>query len=927
MTLTQARALASLRGLGLAAAFAAVACGTDGPTSSLRSIDGLAFSVLSPSTTFPGDRVRTTGTANIRSGPAVSTTLLGTQPMGAAGTVLSGPITDVNGDKLVRWQINFDNGVDGWAAAAYLDQTSSGAPVGAVTIAAAPSGIVIGQTVQLAATVTDTAGAVLAGQPVTWASSNSAIATVSAAGQVKGVAAGKVTITASSRGKLATAPMVAGKFVIGGRVSALTANIRSGPSGAATMVGTQPTGALGVVTGGPVVDSTGDKLRRWQVDFDAGVDGWAAEAYLAASAAPVPVALVIASPDSARLMPGQTVQLAAVAKDATGATLPNTPMAFLSLDTTRAKVAATGMVTAVAVGTVFVVVSSGNKADTTAITVVPVPVAAVAVTPGSAALIVADSAQFSGVAQDSTGATLAGHSISWTTSDAQVASVTAAGLVRGLAAGTASITASSGGKSAAAAVTVSAPVRGGYYVSASGSATNDGSIGRPWNLATALSGAGGRIGAGDTVWLRGGTYRGAFRSTLAGAAGNPVVVRQYPRERAIIDGAGTSSSVSVFYVGGQYSEFWDFEITNSDPIRTTTSTANNVRPNVVSNYASHTRYVNLAIHDGGVAFYTEPLYQDVEITGCVIFNNGWQGPDRGHGHGLYLKSYTGPVVARDNIIFNQFGYGVHAYTNAGSGELNNIRLEGNVAFNNGALSTIGTSSNILLGGDGRATGDVLASNFTWFSPGVAGSNVKVGYGTLQNGDVQLQDNYFAGGSPVLELGYWTTATLTANTFIGSATIVTLNDQITAGHVWNGNAHQRDLLAPAWRFNGAAYGFAAWQGIASLGSADVALPGVPTVTRTVIRPSPRDAGRGNVIVYNWGHQGSVGVDLSGILHAGDRFEVHNAQDLFGAPVASGSYSGPVSLSLGGVTAPAPVGMATSRAPKTGPDFDVFVVTRI
>lgn len=47
-----------------------------------------------------------------------------------------------------------------------------------------------------------------------------------------------------------------------------------------------------------------------------------------------------------------------------------------------------------------------------------------------------------------------------------------------------------------------------YYALPSGSSSGDGSAGRPWNLATALSSKYGRARAGDTVWLMGGTYRG-----------------------------------------------------------------------------------------------------------------------------------------------------------------------------------------------------------------------------------------------------------------------------------------------------------------------------------------------------------------------------------------------------------------------------------
>jgi len=58
------------------------------------------------------------------------------------------------------------------------------------------------------------------------------------------------------------------------------------------------------------------------------------------------------------------------------------------------------------------------------------------------------------------------------------------------------------------------------------------------------------------------------------------------------------------------------------------------------------------------------------------------------------------------------------------------------------------------------------------------------------------------------------------------------------------------------------------------------------------------------------------------------EVRNVQDLFGEPVVSGRYSGePISVPMAGVRPPPPFGMPTSRAPMTGPDFDVFLLTRV
>jgi len=515
------------------------------------------------------------------------------------------------------------------------------------------------------------------------------------------------------------------------------------------------------------------------------------------------------------------------------------------------------------------------------------PVNSISVSPSTASVAVSGTLQLSAVLHDDAGATLSGRAIAWTTSAGSVATVSASGVVGGSDTGTATITASSEGKSASATVTVKTAIRrAGYYASVSGSSSGDGSMDRPWDLPTALANSG-KVQPGDTVWIRGGTYHGNYRSMLTGTASAPVVVRQYPGERAIIDGAGYTPS--TWYVGGEYSEFWGFELTNSDPARVLTSTGR--RQNVIANYASHTKYINLVVYDGGVAFYNESPYFDVEIVGSIIYNEGWQGPDRGHGHAIYLRSNTGPVVARDNIMFNQFGYGVHVFTNPGQGQLNNIRLEGNVSFNNGTLSNNSSSSNILFGGDDYSTGGVLQSNYTYDSPGVAGNNVQVGYGATKNGTVQLVSNYFAGGTTVMNVGYWSSVTATSNSIMGTGQLIQLVDPTLTMSTFSGQT-------------------------ASL----------PTATKVVVRANPYEQGRANIVVYNWSQNGSVSVDLSGIVPAGASYEIRNVQDLFGAPVVSGTYSGgAVDLPIRGVPAPVPTGMSSSRAPATGTAFNAYVVS--
>ena len=558
-------------------------------------------------------------------------------------------------------------------------------------------------------------------------------------------------------------------------------------------------------------------------------------------------------------------------------------------------------------------------------------VASVTVAPASATVEVGSTTQLTATVTDALGNTLQNPTMSWVSRDTLIARVTAAGLVTGIAAGTVAITVSSGDRSSTAAVTVTATsgsgggtgsvIHRGYYASPGGSSSADGSYTRPWTLATALGGGNGRVQPGDTVWLRGGTYRGAFTSTLTGRSGAPIVVRQYPGERAIIDGAGNSGS--TFRVHGAYSTFWGFEVTYSDPQRSFPADTRHARPNIVVNNANHTRFINLVIHDGGVAFYNYASAYDVEIVGCIIYNNGWQGSDRGHGHALYLKSDVGPVIARDNVMFNQYGYGVHVYTSAGDGNLTNIRLEGNVAFNNGTLSTNSTSSNVLIGGEVAARSIVLRDNMTYFSPGVSGSNMKIGYSTIRNSDVVFERNYAVGGSTVLETRYWSSARVASNTLVGPSRVVDVVS--SGGQQWSSNMHHRDPNTSSWRHSSTSYTFSGWRSATGLGSTDQGASSTPSGTRVVVRRNPYEAGRANITVYNWARQGSVSADLSGILAVGDRYTVYNVQDL-SRPVSSGTYGGgSISVPLSSVTATRAIG-GTSTAPSTGVEFNTFIVTK-
>ncbi len=79
------------------------------------------------------------------------------------------------------------------------------------------------------------------------------------------------------------------------------------------------------------------------------------------------------------------------------------------------------------------------------------------VTPASQTLSVGATVQLSAVPKDASGNALSGRAVTWATSSVQTASVSATGLVTGVAPGSASVTATSEGKSGSSAITVIVP--------------------------------------------------------------------------------------------------------------------------------------------------------------------------------------------------------------------------------------------------------------------------------------------------------------------------------------------------------------------------------------------------------------------------------------------------------------------------------------
>ena len=172
------------------------------------------------------------------------------------------------------------------------------------------------------------------------------------------------------------------------------------------------------------------------------------------------VTSVTVSPPSASVAKGATVTLAASVKDQHGNVMSGQTVAWSTSDASLATVSPSGVVTGVAAGNATITATTSGKSGTSSVTVTTPPppaVATVSVSPPSASVVAGATLLLTATVKDSQGNTLSGQTVTWSTSNASAATVSANGVVTGVAAGSATITATSSGKTGTSTITVSAP--------------------------------------------------------------------------------------------------------------------------------------------------------------------------------------------------------------------------------------------------------------------------------------------------------------------------------------------------------------------------------------------------------------------------------------------------------------------------------------
>jgi uncharacterized protein YjdB len=338
------------------------------------------------------------------------------------------------------------------------------APVASVVLT--PQAVVVqaGEDAPVSAQARDADDRALVGRVVFWSVNDTSIATVSAAGVVRGRAPGVARVAASVEGRSAVAPVtVLPRSVAAIEVTPSSVQIQVGASRA---LAARALDAVGSSLPGRTVAWTTSDAAVARVDAQgvvtgvapgaatvtASVDGRSGSA--AVLVVSVPVASVSVAPGLDTLVVGESVQLAATPRDASGAALAGRAVGWASSDNLVATVSSSGLVTAVTTGTATVTATSEGRTGSASIVVLARPVATVTVTPQNPVVEVGATAQLTTRLADVAGNVLTGRVITYTSDNLAVATVSASGLVTGVSAGSATIVARSEGRTGTTTVLV-----------------------------------------------------------------------------------------------------------------------------------------------------------------------------------------------------------------------------------------------------------------------------------------------------------------------------------------------------------------------------------------------------------------------------------------------------------------------------------------
>jgi hypothetical protein len=525
-----------------------------------------------------------------------------------------------------------------------------------------------------------------------------------------------------------------------------------------------------------------------------------------------------------------------------------------------------------------------------------------------------------------------------------------------------------------------------WYASPTGS--GDGSITNPWAIDAAMSYTNDSVQPGDIIWLRGGTYgvgTNFYYCGLQGTSNSPIVIRQYPGERAIV--AGTIVDKTPSFPVANYITFWGFEMMNGGAHTNSQEGPGPIgRPGGLNITGISQKAINLVIHDTGEAAIgggSSATNSVLEIYGCIIWGTGDYDTNMPgysvtnpvtRGSPLYLQNKYNTFTVSDNISSRNFTTGMKAYSE--EGYANGFIFEGNVVF---GCPFAGIEVEDI---NNSITNASVINNYTYHC-----LKTPMGYSSeskmAQHYSLVYSNNYLVNspgvGTAALWLKKWRTMQVVGNTVIttcqsndwyvgngvGESSVgghfvelypvtnavlsYTINSNAYYGGVEQNGAWYDEgifhhtytpfvyhLINDAYDGTNGLQSFVYWQSSHGFDLNSTYTTNMPTANFVVVRPNKYEVGRGHIVVFNWQSNSTASVDISSLgLVNGQRFEVRDAQNYLGTPCITTNYNSAqpllvLPLTLTNMTVLTPVGDINPATFPTDPDvhtaslFNAFVV---
>jgi len=397
--------------------------------------------------------------------------------------------------------------------------------------------------------------------------------------------------------------------------------------------------------------------------------------------------------------------------------------------------------------------------------------------------------------------------------------------------------------------------------------------------------------AGDMVWLLEGAYTGSFLIKNNGTEESPIVYRNYQGQHVKILGQ--------LMVEGDHNWIWGLELTDDEE---------DEYEAVAIGQGQGVMFINNVIHSSG---YAGGLYSwdkmDQIVYGNIIYD--------GH-HNVYTQN-SGQVSPRwfvDNISMDakrdengkNGPFEFHAY--AEGGELSGFRLYRNIFANTG--HEVGRA---LIGGRNNTanTDIILDSNYFY--------NIDLEMGYARPLQAHITNNTIVNGSLIYEW-IWGRGerkfknpepTIVKNNsiyinkqepLVRLRTSAYLADrvegktQLREEDVWDYNTYSPAFKGTMHADNIEIYttSLITWQQktqeAGNMFDANSKVVDYPTKAQAYLLPNDYERGRAHVLVYGFGQEGEIELDISSLAKIGQSYELRSVKDAFGDSIVSGTYVG-------------------------------------